>query len=194
MGPRRTPRPARVSVTFHAEAAQAPVRLARELRARGVRAGLAAAAGDPVEPFLDLLPEFDMMLVMTVEPGFGGQSFLDGLPAQDPPGPRRRSARPGWTSGSRSTAGSSAATIERCAEAGADVFVAGSAVYGARRRRRGQIADAAGPGGRGGCRCVTCLTFGRTVTVTRGLGGTCLACGMIVGDSTNTHTRAPGSV
>ncbi|MFZ5868983.1 MAG: ribulose-phosphate 3-epimerase, partial [Actinomycetota bacterium] len=65
------------SVTFHAEAAAAPVRLARELRRLGARAGLALKPATPVEPFTDLLPELDMLLVMTVEPGFGGQSFLD---------------------------------------------------------------------------------------------------------------------
>ncbi len=65
------------SVTFHAEAAAAPVRLARALRAAGARAGLALKPATPVEPYLDLLPELDMLLVMTVEPGFGGQRFLD---------------------------------------------------------------------------------------------------------------------
>src|SRR4051794_31519565 len=67
------------SVTFHAEATQAPVRLARELRSGGVRAGIALRPASPVEPLLDLLPEFDMVLVMTVEPGFGGQSFIEGM-------------------------------------------------------------------------------------------------------------------
>src|SRR5689334_24866891 len=66
------------SVTFHAEAAQAPVRLARELRRLGARAGLALRPATPVEPFLDLLAEIDMLLIMTVEPGFGGQSFIEG--------------------------------------------------------------------------------------------------------------------
>ena len=65
------------SVTFHAEAAAAPVRLARDLRAAGARAGLALKPATPVEPYVDLLPEIDMLLVMTVEPGFGGQGFLD---------------------------------------------------------------------------------------------------------------------
>src|SRR5580765_4683924 len=65
------------SVTFHAEAAAAPVRLARELRRLGARAGLALKPATPVEPFLDLLRELDMLLGMTVEPGFGGQTFLD---------------------------------------------------------------------------------------------------------------------
>ncbi len=66
------------SVTFHAEAATAPVRLARELRRLGARAGVALRPATPVEPYLDLLSEVDMILVMTVEPGFGGQSFIDG--------------------------------------------------------------------------------------------------------------------
>ncbi|HEY9412880.1 MAG TPA: ribulose-phosphate 3-epimerase, partial [Jiangellaceae bacterium] len=64
------------SVTFHAEAAGAPIRLAREIRAQGARAGLGLKPATPVEPFEELLPELDMLLVMTVEPGFGGQSFL----------------------------------------------------------------------------------------------------------------------
>src|SRR3954468_1781441 len=64
-------------VTFHAEAAGAPIRLARELRRLGARAGLALKPATPIEPFLDLLGEFDMILVMTVELGFGGQKFLE---------------------------------------------------------------------------------------------------------------------
>ncbi len=118
------------SVTFHVEAASAPVRLARSLRAAGARAGMALRPATPVEPYLDLLPELDMLLLMTVEPGFGGQRFLDlVLPKL------RRSAEAirgrdvdVWL---QVDGGVSAETIERCAEAGADVFVAGSAVYGA---------------------------------------------------------------
>ena len=64
------------SVTFHLEAATAPVRLARELRAAGARASVAVRPATPIEPLIDLLPEFDQILIMTVEPGFGGQSFL----------------------------------------------------------------------------------------------------------------------
>ncbi|SNS38993.1 ribulose-phosphate 3-epimerase [Micrococcales bacterium KH10] len=118
------------SVTFHAEAATAPVRLARELRRLGARAGLALRPATPVEPFLDLLGEIDMLLVMTVEPGFGGQSFIESmLPKIE----RTRAAinaanLPVWL---QVDGGISPATIERAAAAGADVFVAGSAVYGA---------------------------------------------------------------
>lgn len=117
------------SVTFHAEAVQAPVRLARELRRLGARAGVALRPATPVEPFLDLLAEVDMVLVMTVEPGFGGQSFIDGtLPKI------RRLRRAVGVAGLdvwvQVDGGVSAATIERAAEAGADTFVAGSSVYG----------------------------------------------------------------
>ena len=118
------------SVTFHAEAAQAPVRLARELRRLGARAGVALRPGTPVEPFLDLLAEVDMVLVMTVEPGFGGQSFIEGTL------PKIRRARAaidaqGLDIWLQVDGGISAETIERAADAGANVFVAGSAVYGA---------------------------------------------------------------
>ena len=65
------------SVTFHVEAAAAPVRLARELRSQGARAGMALKPATPVDPYEDLLRELDMLLLMTVEPGFGGQKFLD---------------------------------------------------------------------------------------------------------------------
>ncbi|WP_421741446.1 ribulose-phosphate 3-epimerase [Cellulomonas sp.] len=118
------------SVTFHAEATQAPVRLARELRSRGVRAGIALRPASPVEPLLDLLPEFDMLLVMTVEPGFGGQSFIEGML------PKIRRARAALDASGGDTwiqvdGGVARDTIGRIAAAGANVFVAGSAVYGA---------------------------------------------------------------
>jgi ribulose-phosphate 3-epimerase len=118
------------SVTFHAEAAQAPIRLARELRALGVRAGLGLKPATSIEPYVDLLAEFDMILVMTVEPGFGGQKFLDACL------PKVRRVREAISAAGldiwlQVDGGVSETTIERCAEAGADVFVAGSAVYGA---------------------------------------------------------------
>ena len=75
------------SVTFHAEAATAPVRLARELRRLGARAGLALRPATPVEPYLDLLGELDMVLVMTVEPGLRRPGLPRRHPAEDPPGP-----------------------------------------------------------------------------------------------------------
>ena len=118
------------SVTFHVEAATAPVRLARELHSLGARAGMALRPATPVEPYEELLPELDMLLVMTVEPGFGGQAFLDlCLPKI-----RRARAlldRHGLDLRLQVDGGVSLETIERCAEAGADTFVAGSAVFGA---------------------------------------------------------------
>ena len=118
------------SVTFHAEAASAPIKLARELRARGSKAGMAIRPATPVEPYLDMLTELDLLLIMTVEPGFGGQAFLDVTL------PKIRRARAAVDGSGAKVAiqvdgGISASTIERAAEAGADVFVAGSAVYGA---------------------------------------------------------------
>ncbi len=118
------------SVTFHVEAAKAPVRLAREIRSAGARASMALKPATPIEPYEDLLPELDMLLIMTVEPGFGGQKFLDlCLPKI-----RRARAlldRHGLETWLQVDGGVSLETIERCAEAGADVFVAGSAVYSA---------------------------------------------------------------
>ena len=118
------------SVTFHAEAAVAPLRLARELRSRGARAGLALNPTTPVEPYADLLADFDMLLVMTVEPGFGGQPFLaDVLPKLRRA--REIADRRGLDIWLQVDGGVSASTIAQCAEAGATVFVAGSAVFGA---------------------------------------------------------------
>ncbi len=118
------------SVTFHAEAAADPVALARRLREIGSRAGIALKPGTEAEPYLDLLAEFDQVLVMTVEPGFGGQSFM---PEMMPKLSRvahavRRSGLDVWL---QVDGGITADTIGIAAEAGADTFVAGSAVFGA---------------------------------------------------------------
>ena len=91
---------------------------------------MALRPATPVEPFADMLGELDMLLLMTVEPGFGGQKFLDVCL------PKIRRARElisaaGLEVWLQVDGGISLDTIERCAEAGADVFVAGSAVYSA---------------------------------------------------------------
>ena len=118
------------SVTFHVEAAADPQRLARSLRAAGARAGMALKPATPWAPYADLLPELDMVLVMTVEPGFGSQRFLaDQLPKVA--AVRESVRRFGGQVWVQVDGGVSADTIEQCAQAGADVFVAGSAVYGA---------------------------------------------------------------
>ncbi|KWR71337.1 ribulose phosphate epimerase [Arthrobacter sp. W1] len=118
------------SVTFHAEASAAPIRLARELRSAGAKASMALRPATPIEPYLDMLGELDMVLLMTVEPGFGGQKFLDLVL------PKIKRARAAIDGSGKPIAlqvdgGISRDTILRAAEAGADVFVAGSAVYSA---------------------------------------------------------------
>jgi ribulose-phosphate 3-epimerase len=127
------------SVTFHVEAAAAPVRLAREIRRQGARASMALKPATSIEPYEDLLAELDMVLIMTVEPGFGGQKFLDLCL------PKIRRCRElldkhGVEAWLQVDGGVSLETIERCADAGADVFVAGSAVYSADDPER-MIAD-----------------------------------------------------
>lgn len=117
------------SVTFHAEAASDVVATARAIRERGSRAGIAVKPGTPIEPYLELLPEVDQVLVMTVEPGFGGQSFKPETM------PKLRALREVvrthdldvWL---QVDGGVALDTIGIAAEAGADTFVAGSAVYG----------------------------------------------------------------
>jgi ribulose-phosphate 3-epimerase len=118
------------NVTIHAEAAGAPVRTLRMIRSAGARAGLAVNPGTPVEPYADLLGEVDMVLVMTVEPGFGGQSFLD-IVLPKVVRAREMITRHGGEIWLQVDGGVSEETIGRCAEAGADVFVAGTAVFGA---------------------------------------------------------------
>ena len=118
------------SVTFHIEAAKAPVRLARALRAKGARASMGLKPATPIEPYEDLLDELDMVLLMTVEPGFGGQKFLD-IVLPKIQRTRQLLDKHGGDIWLQVDGGVSADTIERCAEAGADVFVAGSAVFGA---------------------------------------------------------------
>ena len=118
------------SVTFHAEATADPVGLARRLREIGSRAGLAVKPGTDVTPYLELLPEFDQLLVMTVEPGFGGQSFMtDMMPKVA--AVRAAAGAAGLDVWLQVDGGITVDTIGIAAEAGADTFVAGSSVYGA---------------------------------------------------------------
>jgi ribulose-phosphate 3-epimerase len=118
------------NVTVHAEACSDPRAVARDIRAAGALAGLALKPGTPLEDYVDVLPDFDTLLVMTVEPGFGGQKFIaDVLP-------KVTRARELTRTGPvqlfvEVDGGINADTIEQAAAAGADVFVAGSAVYGA---------------------------------------------------------------
>ena len=116
------------SVTFHVEAAANPRQVARDIRSKGARAGMAIKPGTKLDDYEDLFPELDMILIMTVEPGFGGQSFM----ANQMPKVRRSReiirdlGLDTWIQVDGGVAGS---TIAECADAGADTFVAGSAVY-----------------------------------------------------------------
>ncbi|MFK0241558.1 MULTISPECIES: ribulose-phosphate 3-epimerase [unclassified Microbacterium] len=118
------------SVTFHLEAAADPVALARRLRDIGTRAGVAVKPATPVDSLYDVLDEFDQILVMTVEPGFGGQGFMpETMPKlRALADEARRRGSQVWL---QVDGGISDRTIEIAAAAGADTFVAGSAVYGA---------------------------------------------------------------
>jgi ribulose-phosphate 3-epimerase len=118
------------NVTFHAEASDNPVSLAKDLRAAGAKAGLAIDRDTPIEPYLDLLPSFDTLLIMTIKAGFGGQKFIPAM--LDKVSAARRYARSGHLELRIEVDGGIAEdTIARAAEAGADAFVAGTAVYGA---------------------------------------------------------------
>lgn len=116
------------SVTFHVEAARDPRTLSQELRAAGARAGVAVKPSTPLDHVGDLMDVIDMILVMTVEPGFGGQAFMVEML------PKVKRARamvdgagcPIWV---QVDGGIDERTIVLAAEAGADAFVAGSAVY-----------------------------------------------------------------
>jgi ribulose-phosphate 3-epimerase len=140
------------NVTFHAEVCDDPPALAKDLRAAGSLAGLAVDRDTPVEPYLELLPHFDVLLIMTIKAGFGGQEMIPGL--LDKVRTARRHADAGHLQLRFEVDGGVAEdTIERAAIAGADAFVAGTAVYGAddpaeavRRLRR--LAGAAAGGSR----------------------------------------------
>ncbi|MBN9150339.1 MAG: ribulose-phosphate 3-epimerase [Cryobacterium sp.] len=116
------------SVTFHAEAAADAVGVARRLREIGSRAGLAVKPGTPIEPYLELLSEFDQILVMTVEPGFGGQSFIESVMPKLATLSRevRRRGLDVWL---QVDGGVDVRSIAIAAAAGADTFVAGSSVF-----------------------------------------------------------------
>ncbi len=118
------------NVTVHAEAVASPVEMARNLRAAGAKAGLSLKPGTALDDWTDVLKHYDTLLIMTVEPGFGGQSFITDMLA------KITRARCLVDTGHLNIVievdgGITADTIESAAEAGADCFVAGSAVYGA---------------------------------------------------------------
>jgi ribulose-phosphate 3-epimerase len=114
------------SVSFHVEAVEDIRRTARGIRAAGARASLALKPASAISDFQDFLSEVDMVLIMTVEPGFGGQAFIEEMLPKIKETRSLIGDRPIWL---QVDGGISLETIERAASAGADTFVAGSAVF-----------------------------------------------------------------
>jgi ribulose-phosphate 3-epimerase len=117
-------------VTMHVEALDDPARALRAAAGLGMAAGLALRPGTPLSTVLPHLDTVDLVLPMTVEPGFGGQAFDDGVL------PKIAAARNAIRDAGRPVAlqvdgGVNAATAPRCLDAGADVFVVGTAIFGA---------------------------------------------------------------
>ena len=123
------------SVTFHAEASQDIVSLARRIRAAGAKAGVAVKPGTALEAVLGDLSEFDLVLVMTVEPGFGGQSLIEST-LDKVSQAARAIALKGLNIRLQVDGGIDLANIEKVAAHGADTFVAGSAVFGSDDRNQ----------------------------------------------------------
>jgi ribulose-phosphate 3-epimerase len=116
------------SVTVHLEAARDPRMICRDIRAAGARAAIALKPGTPISALDDLVAELDMILIMTVEPGFGGQSFMADQ-MEKVRAARALADRHGTDVWVQVDGGIGLTTIEIAAEAGADTFVAGSAVF-----------------------------------------------------------------
>lgn len=116
------------SVTFHLEASMKPVSLAREIRALGARACIAIRPNTPVQSLVELLPELDMVLIMTVEPGFGGQGLIPET-LQKVAQARSEIRASGLEIALQVDGGVTEDNIAQLAALGANVFVAGSAVF-----------------------------------------------------------------
>ena len=114
------------SVTIHAEASSAISATLRAIKAEGSRAGLALKPGSRIEDYADCADDVDMFLIMTVEPGFGGQKFMSAMVEKVNATRAIIGDRPIWL---QVDGGISLETIEIAREAGADTFVAGSAVF-----------------------------------------------------------------
>ena len=114
------------SVTIHAEASGSIAATLRAIKAEGARAGLALKPGSAIENYADFVDDVDMFLIMTVEPGFGGQKFMSAMMQKVKQTRSIIGDRPIWL---QVDGGISLETIEIAREAGADTFVAGSAVF-----------------------------------------------------------------
>jgi len=116
------------SVTIHAEATSNIAMTLKGIKSHGARAALAVKPGTAIEMYEEFIDDIDMFLIMTVEPGFGGQKFMDSMMEKVRTTRRMIGSRPIWL---QVDGGISLETIEIAVEAGADTFVAGSAVFNA---------------------------------------------------------------
>jgi ribulose-phosphate 3-epimerase len=116
------------SVTFHLEASKTPLQLAREIRALGSKVAIAIKPNTPVKSLVELLPEIDMVLIMTVEPGFGGQRLIPET-LQKIAQAKSEIRASGLDIALQVDGGVTEDNIAELAELGANVFVAGSAVF-----------------------------------------------------------------
>jgi len=116
------------SVTIHAEAAKNIRSTLKGIRSGGARAALAVKPNTSIEDYIDVVDDVDMFLIMTVEPGFGGQKFMQPMMEKVRATRKIIGNRPIWL---QVDGGISLETIEIAREAGADTFVAGSAVFNA---------------------------------------------------------------
>ena len=114
------------SVTIHAEASSSISQTLRAIKGEGARAGLALKPGSAISDYTDFVDDVDMFLIMTVEPGFGGQKFMSAMMEKVKQTRIIIGDRPIWL---QVDGGISLETIEIAREAGADTFVAGSAVF-----------------------------------------------------------------
>jgi ribulose-phosphate 3-epimerase len=114
------------SVTIHAEASSSISQTLRAIKGEGARAGLALKPGSAISDYEGYTDDVDMFLIMTVEPGFGGQKFMSAMMEKVKQTRSIIGDRPIWL---QVDGGISLETIEIAREAGADTFVAGSAVF-----------------------------------------------------------------
>ena len=116
------------SVTIHAEATKNIPQTLKNIRAAGSRASLGIKPNTQIEQYADCIDLVDMFLIMTVEPGFGGQKFMENMMDKVRKTRTLIGDRPIWL---QVDGGISMSTIEMALEAGADTFVVGSAVFNA---------------------------------------------------------------
>jgi ribulose-phosphate 3-epimerase len=117
------------SVTVHFEACGSPKELLRKIRGAGKRSGLAIKPDTPFSEIENLIEDLDMLLIMTVEPGFGGQSFIEAMVPKIEKARKWLDAKELNSTWLQVDGGINLETIKTARKAGADTFVAGSVVY-----------------------------------------------------------------